>query len=112
MAKNKEKWECGDCGAWNSHKADSCTAGEYHELHEQLLQYRYAIGSLEAQLKKAAHAHKYTTTEEFVESLGKQLQEYLEQTYGKNAKDVHREDLMSATMSFMEAAWIIHQHSV
>jgi len=110
--KNKEDWQCGDCGSWNSHKADFCTAGEYHELHEKLIHCHYLIRTLEEEVKEARHAQKYTSSEEFVESLGKQLQEYLDQMYGKNAKDLHREDLMSATMSFMEAAWIIHQHSV
>ena len=110
--KNKEDWQCGDCGAWNNHKVEWCAAGERHELGEKLITANYKIRVLQEENALLSSGVQYPSSKVFVQELSCQLQVYLDKMYGPDAKNFTRDDLLSSTLAFMEAAWIIHENSV
>lgn len=107
--KNKEDWQCGDCGATNSYKKETCDAVQ-HELGEKNFNLKWQIRSLQDQLAQQRVEGSYMTKAEFVESFSAMLAQYLDSQYsGPNDRN-HPLDLATATVCFAESFFIVADH--
>ena len=107
--KNKDDWQCGDCGATNSYKKETCDAVQ-HELGEENFHLKWKIRNLEAQLASQRVEHTYFTKAEFVESFSAMLSQYLDSQYSGPDDKNHPLDLATATVCFAESFFIVADH--
>jgi hypothetical protein len=107
--KNKDDWQCGDCGATNSYKVEWCNAPQ-HELGEENIKLEWRIEMLEKQLAHRDHTDMYFTKEEFVEAFSAMLSQYLDSQYHGPDDKNHPLDLATATVCFAESFFIVADH--
>ena len=93
-------WRCGDCGGWNTKKAKSCVA-PYHDIAERAIRAEFLL----ARLSNTKQENYEMTPKEFSAQLCDMLAEYLDKQYADGK--VNQYDLITASMSFFEAAWIM-----
>lgn len=102
-------WRCGDCSAWNTNKAKSCTAPQ-HEFAERAIRAEALLQIKLNEITEDRYTKHYVTAEEFVDELAPMMKEYLVKTYSDDK--CHPHDLATAAASFMEAYWIISDHRI
>jgi hypothetical protein len=107
--KNKDDWQCFDCGHVNSHKNESCKAPN-HDIMEENLKLASKIRVLETMLSRQDIDDMYMTKAEFVEAFSGMLAQYLDSQYsGPNDRN-HPLDLATATVCFAESFFIVADH--